>query len=177
KAVGSHRLLRSVMVLIVLLLIAVLGFVFLSGGASEADSDDENPAPVNVTADGSLELYYDDAALTVRNPGTHILVLSELELRQNNSVFAFEDFGRSSLQNWLPGMCAYVAQLHTDYKASADCPPQNTRSPLLYSSSDSFVWLDNFEKFDVYQGNERLGTCSRAEQSCIIQGVKRVSDS
>lgn len=129
---------------------------------------------------GQLELYFSGDVLTVRNPTSRPLVLTNLELRSSDDVFSFQDFGASSLQNWGVGVCAFVAlrqtNLEDDFQPPAGCSPNYQRPPLLYANDNHFVWVKS-DSFEVYQDGQLLGTCRIPDGVCRINGVKQVSSS
>lgn len=121
---------------------------------------------------GVVEFAVFDGALVVRNPSsnTYSLWLANVELRQGEKVFSFEDFGSSLLHNWRPGICSYVATVNQDIIPSDRCSSDNPRT-LRYVRSETFPWLDG--TFEVYQDGQLLGTCESGETACQISGVKR----
>lgn len=137
------------------------------------DSGQETVSSVPAIRDGMLELYYGNRLLLIRNASTKPLDLTGLSLKQGDDTFSLADFGRSTLQRWGIGQCAYIQVLNeTIQPLESDCANEQLITPLEYVNDNQLVWLSESD-FEVTQDGNRLGTCTFSEGHCIVEDVKQ----
>ncbi len=174
----------------VVLIGALIGAALLlgSGGGDDGDTDsdtveqpianndaeiDGDSAPPPLSSTGSLEFFYEESALTIRNPSNNALDLRAVELRQAGQTFALADFGTTVLENWSPGRCGYVMLTATelDEVRPQVCAPVNEVDPRRYIRASNFVWAEG-DAFEVYQDGRRLGECPVDAGRCTVEGLR-----
>lgn len=122
-------------------------------------------AATATTVNGNTRLYYDSVSFTLLNLTEDRMDLRDVEFRSTSGEWEARGWGNNVINKLPADNCLRLR----DATAGNRTPPAECANlfGLILVGSPAMFWV-GVDSFDVYRGDTLLGTCSTAQETCLI---------